>query len=117
MIDSISGDIPIIHFGTATAGLLEPMRDAGGDVIGVDWRINLDDAWERVGYDRGIQGNLDPLALYASGEEILRRVKDILERADGRPGHVFNLGHGVLPTTPVENVKLMVEAVKKQSAR
>lgn len=117
VIDSLKGDVPVIHFGTGTAALLEHMREAGGDLIGVDWRINLDDAWQRIGYDKGIQGNLDPVALYAPPEEIVRRVKDILQRAQGRPGHVFNLGHGILPTTPVENVKLMVEAVKKYSER
>ncbi|MFQ5800300.1 MAG: uroporphyrinogen decarboxylase [Candidatus Hydrothermarchaeales archaeon] len=117
VIDSLTGDVPIIHFGTGTATLLEHMRETGGDVIGIDWRINLDDAWERIGYDRGIQGNLDPAALYAPPEEIIRRVKDILAKANARAGHVFNLGHGILPTTPVENVKLMVKAVKKYSLR
>lgn len=117
VIDSIKGEVPVIHFGTSTASLLELMREAGGDVIGVDWRINLDDAWSRIGYDRGIQGNLDPVALYGPQKEIAKRVKDILERAGGRPGHVFNLGHGILPSTPVENVKHMVKAVKKYSAK
>lgn len=116
-IDSINGKVPIIHFGTSTAGLLGLMRDAGGDIIGVDWRINLDDAWKRIGYDVGIQGNLDPATLFGSRKEILTGVKDILKRAGGQPGHIFNLGHGILPNTPVESVKLMVEVVKKYSAR
>ncbi len=117
VFESIQGDAPKIHFGTGTGSLLELMKEAGGDIIGADWRINLDDAWKRIGFDRGIQGNLDPVALYASGDEILRRVRSILKRADNRPGHIFNLGHGVLPTTPVENVKLMVDSVKRYSKR
>jgi uroporphyrinogen decarboxylase len=117
VIDSIKGKVPIIHFGTGTATLLQLMREAGGDVIGADWRINLDDAWTRIGFDRGIQGNLDPAALYAQPDEIIKKVVDILDRAEGRPGHIFNLGHGILPTTPVENVKVLVDAVKKFSSR
>jgi uroporphyrinogen decarboxylase len=93
------------------------MRDAGGDVIGADWRINLDDAWKKIGYDLGIQGNLDPVVLYAPPEEIIRRVKDVLKRANERPGHIFNLGHGILPTTPVENVEILVDSVRKFSSR
>jgi hypothetical protein len=92
-------------------------RDAGGDVIGIDWRINLDTAWESLGYDVGIQGNLDPAVLLASPREIRRRVTEILRRAGGRPGHIFNLGHGVLPETPVDHVIAMVEAVHELSAR
>jgi uroporphyrinogen decarboxylase len=117
VVDSIKGDAPIIHFGTGTATLLELMSEAGGDVIGADWRINLDDAWNRIGYDKGIQGNLEPVALYAPPEEIVGRVNDILERAQGRPGHIFNLGHGILPTTPVESVKVLVDAVRKFSSK
>jgi uroporphyrinogen decarboxylase len=117
VIDSIKGKVPIIHFGTGTATLLQLMREAGGDVIGADWMINLDDAWTLIGFDRGIQGNLDPAALYAQPDEIIKKVVDILDRAEGRPGHIFNLGHGILPTTPVENVKVLVDAVKKFSSR
>jgi uroporphyrinogen decarboxylase len=113
----LKGDVPLIHFGTGTATLLEHMRDAGGDVIGADWRINLDDAWKKIGYDLGIQGNLDPVVLYAPPEEIIRRVKDVLKRANERPGHIFNLGHGILPTTPVENVEILVDSVRKFSSR
>ncbi len=101
---------PIIHFGTDTATLLEAMAEAGGDVLGVDWRIPLDEAWARVG-DRAIQGNLDPCVLLGPRPEIERRVHDILRRAGGRPGHIFNLGHGILPGTPVDNVKSVVEMV------
>lgn len=107
---------PSIHFGTNTATLLELMAEAGGDVISVDWRIDLDEAWRRVGHDTAVQGNLDPIALFAPVEEIERRVKRILERADGRPGHIFNLGHGILPGTPTEAVRYVTEAVHSHSA-
>jgi len=117
IFDSLKGDVPSIHFGTGTTNLLEHMRDAGGDVIGADWRINLDDAWERIGFDRGIQGNLDPVVLFGPKVEIESRVRDIIERAGNRPGHIFNLGHGILPTTPVENVRFLVETVKKVSTQ
>ena len=116
-IAAITPGVPVIHFSTGTAGLLRLLRAAGGDVIGVDWRVDLDAAWERLGYDVGIQGNLDPVALFASPKEIRRKVAEILKRAGGRPGHIFNLGHGVLPETPVENVIAMVEAVHELSAR
>lgn len=116
-IAQIKPESPVIHFSTGTAGFLKLVRAAGGAVIGVDWRLSLDEAWEAVGYDVGIQGNLDPALLLASPEEIRRRVKDILARAGRRPGHIFNLGHGVLPETPVTNVIRMVEAVHELSSR
>jgi len=116
-IGAIIPGVPLIHFSTGTAGFLKSIRAAGGDVIGIDWRVNLDAAWEILGHDVGIQGNLDPAALLASPKEIRRRVEDILRQAGGRPGHIFNLGHGVLPETPVENVRAMVEAVHELSAR
>jgi uroporphyrinogen decarboxylase len=103
---------PTIHFGTGTATLLGDLAAAGGDVIGVDWRIPLDDGWSHF-EERGIQGNLDPTALFAHPEEIERRVHHILRRAAGRPGHIFNLGHGVLPNTPIEGVEAMIGAVKR----
>jgi uroporphyrinogen decarboxylase len=106
-----STGVPVIHFGTNTNGMLELMKEAGGDVIGVDWRINLDDARRRLGYDVAIQGNLDPVALFAPLPEIERRAADVLQRAGGRPGHIFNLGHGILPQTPVEHVAALVEFV------
>ncbi|HEY7316640.1 MAG TPA: uroporphyrinogen decarboxylase [Candidatus Binatia bacterium] len=112
----ISG-VPVIHFSTGTAGFLKSVRAAGGDIIGVDWRVHLDVAWDDLGPDVGIQGNLDPAALLASPKEIRRRVADILTRAGGRPGHIFNLGHGVLPETPVANVVAMVDAVHELSSR
>jgi len=103
--------VPRIHFGTGTAGLLREMREAGGDVIGLDWRIDLDRVWREVGDDVAVQGNLDPLALFAPKDVLLERVDTVLRQAAGRPGHVFNLGHGILPGTPVENVQLLVERV------
>jgi len=117
LIRGITPGTPVIHFGTGTAMLLEEMRDAGGDVIGVDSRIELDQAWARIGYDRGIQGNLDPVVLYANPATIRARVERILKQAAGRPGHIFNLGHGILPDTPVENVLALVEMVRELSGR
>ena len=115
-IAGLTPGIPVIHFSTGTGGFLKALRAAGGDIISVDWRVNIDKAWECLGYDVGIQGNLDPAALLAPPREIRRRVAEILRRAGGRPGHIFNLGHGVLPETPVENVVAMVEAVHELSA-
>jgi len=109
--------VPMIHFGTGTSAMLRQMREAGGDVIGVDWRIHLDEAWAIVGHDVAIQGNLDPLTLFAPLHEIERRVADILHRAGGRPGHIFNLGHGILPTTPIEHVAATIDMVHKLSQR
>ena len=116
-IAGVTPGVPVIHFSTGTSGFLRSLRAAGGDVIGVDWRVNLDAAWECLGHDIAIQGNLDPAVLLSSPRDIRRRVEEILRRANGRPGHIFNLGHGVLPETPVENVKAMVEAVHELSAR
>ena len=103
--------MPIIHFGTGTGHLLAVQREAGGDVIGVDWRTPLDEGWRKVGDTVAIQGNLDPTLLLAPRERLLAGVDDVLHRAGGRRGHVFNLGHGILPGTPVENVKAVVERV------
>ena len=115
LMAGVTPGVPVIHFGTGTSGLLELMREAGSDVLGVDWRIDLDQAWSRVGHDVAIQGNLDPVALFAPPAEIRRRVRDILRRAEGRPGHIFNLGHGILPETPVDHVRAMVDAVHELS--
>jgi len=109
--------VPIIHFGTNTAGFLEDIRDAGGDVIGVDWRIDLATAWRRLGDTVAIQGNLDPTALLAAWPALEERVRQVLDQAAGRPGHIFNLGHGVLQTTPTDNVKRLVEFVHDYSRR
>lgn len=111
------GGVPVIHFGTGTGALLELMRDAGGDVIGLDWRVDLAEAWGRLGARVGVQGNLDPVALFAPPEEIRRQAARVLARAAGRSGHVFNLGHGVLPETPVEHVAALVDAVHELSRR
>ena len=116
LIGALRPGTPVIHFGTDTAGLLEAMRAAGGDVIGIDWRIDLDAAWARVGHDVAVQGNLDPMALFAPLPELRRRVEAILGQAGGRPGHVFNLGHGILPDTPVAHAQALVEMVHEFSA-
>ena len=114
-MDGLDALAPVIHFGTGTAGLLGLMREAGGDVIGVDWRIELDVAWQTIGGDRAIQGNLDPVTLFASPAEIRRHAAAILARAARRPGHIFNLGHGILPETPVDHVRALVDAVHELS--
>ena len=103
--------VPVIHFGTGTATLLPLLRQAGGDVIGLDWRVPLDLGWKTIGHDRAVQGNLDPVALFAPIPEMKKRIHDVLRRAEGRPGHIFNVGHGILQHTPEENVKAAVEIV------
>src|SRR5215211_1008844 len=103
--------VPVIHFGTNTTTLLPMMKRAGGDVIGLDWRIPLDDGWSLLGDDIAVQGNLDPVALFAPLPELKARVHDVLRRANGRAGHIFNLGHGILQHTPIENVRAVVEIV------
>ncbi len=107
--------VPVIHFGTGTSGILDLMAEAGGDVIGVDWRVPLDIAWRGLGEGVAVQGNLDPVALFAPECELEQRVERILRQAGGRPGHIFNLGHGILPETPVENVRRVVELVHNWS--
>jgi uroporphyrinogen decarboxylase len=109
-------NVPAIHFGTNTTTLLPLMKRAGGDVIGLDWRIPLDDGWSLLGNDVAVQGNLDPAVLFAPLPEIKQRVTDILQRADGRPGHIFNLGHGILQHTPVDHVKAVVDMVHEYNA-
>jgi uroporphyrinogen decarboxylase len=116
VIRNVTPGVPVIHFGTGTAGLLELMKEAGGDVIGLDWRVRLDEAWARLG-DVAVMGNFDSIALFTTPDIVRQRAKAILEQADNRPGHVFNLGHGILPETPVENVVALVEAVHELSAR
>ncbi len=108
--------VPTIHFGTATATLLSLMKEAGGDVIGVDWRMPLDLARRQLGKDVAVQGNLDPTALFAPRPTLERHVDRVLEAAGNKPGHIFNLGHGILPTTPVENVRAVVEMVHAKTA-
>lgn len=108
--------VPIIHFGTDTSGMLELLRDAGGDVIGVDWRIDLDTAWQRLGHHVAVQGNLDPVALLAPWLDLQTRAQKVLDQAGGSAGHIFNLGHGILPETPVDNVRRLVDFVHEYTA-
>jgi uroporphyrinogen decarboxylase len=107
---------PIVYFGTDSATLLPAMRETGADVIGLDWRVPLDEGWSRLEYQTAVQGNLDPVLLFAEWKEARSRAEDILRRAAGRPGHIFNLGHGILPETPVENVKNLARFVQEHSA-
>jgi uroporphyrinogen decarboxylase len=109
--------VPSIHFGTNTAGLLEPMAASGGDVMGVDWRVDLGEAWRRIGWHRGIQGNLDPALPLADVSVMLEGARRILEQAAGRPGHIFNLGHGVLPQTPPSHLRRLVAFVHEYRVR
>ncbi len=116
IFDALRGlGVPAIHFGVGTSTILADMREAGGDVIGADWRIPLDEAWALVGDDRGIQGNLDPTLLLGPLSRMRAAAADVLARAGGRPGHVFNLGHGILPSTPVEHVQALARFVHQQS--
>jgi uroporphyrinogen decarboxylase len=117
VIEGVKPGVPVLHFGTGTAALLELMREAGGDVIGLDWRVRLDEAWQRVGHDVAVMGNLDPVVLFASQDALRSQAKRIIEQANGRPGHIFNLGHGILPETPVENVIALVEMVHEMGPR
>jgi len=117
VIRALRPGVPVIHFGTGTATLLPLMREAGGDVIGLDWRVDLDRGWTAVGHEVGVQGNLDPALLLAKPAVFRERVKAILARAGGRPGHIFNLGHGVHQATPVEHVQALVDMVHELSAR
>ncbi len=104
---------PVIHFASGNPALLPLLAEAGGSVIGIDWRIDLDRGWELAGHDRAVQGNLDPIVLLTDRDTVRRRTREVLARAAGRPGHIFNLGHGVLPGTPVENVLELIAAVKE----
>ncbi len=117
VIEHLNPDVPVIHFGVGTATLLPMMKEAGGDVIGLDWRVELGPTWERLGFDVAVQGNLDPAVLLSTTAEIRRAAKAILDGAARRPGHIFNLGHGVHQETPVENVKTLVEIVHELSSR
>ena len=117
VIEGVKPGVPVLHFGTGTGALLELMREAGGDVIGLDWRVRLDEAWQRVGHDKAVMGNLDPVALFANQDALRAHAKRILDQAASRPGHTFNLGHGILPETPVENVIALVEMVHEMSQR
>jgi uroporphyrinogen decarboxylase len=115
IFEAIAGRVPTIHFGTGTSTILEELRDAGGDVIGVDWRIPIDEAWTRIGADHAVQGNLDPTLLLGPPERMLQQTDAVLRRVGGRAGHIFNLGHGILPTTPVEHVQMLAHFVHTAS--
>lgn len=118
VISQITPGVPVIHFGTGTATLLELMREAGGDVIGLDWRVDLGEAWEQLGTNEvAVQGNLDPVTLYGPESAIRSQVEAVLKAAAGRPGHVFNLGHGMLPTIPVDAVAALVDMVHEISQK
>lgn len=106
--------VPTLHFGTGTATLLPEMRKAGGDVIGLDWRVALDDGWAKIGEDRAVQGNLDPTLLLGPEHRMLQAARDVIRRAKGRPGHIFNLGHGILPTTNLSQVQALANFVHQQ---
>ena len=108
-------DVPSIHFGVGTGAILAELREAGGQVIGADWRIPLDEAWQRIGPDRAIQGNLDPTLLLGPLDRTFAATDDVIARARGRRGHIFNLGHGILPTTPVEHVQALARYVHQKT--
>ncbi|MBV8053162.1 MAG: uroporphyrinogen decarboxylase [Acidobacteriaceae bacterium] len=108
---------PVIYFGTDSSTLLPSMKEVGAEVIGLDWRIPLDEGWRSIGFNGGVQGNLDPVVLFADWKEVKSRAENILHRAGGRPGHIFNLGHGILPETPVENVKALAKFVQEHSLK
>jgi uroporphyrinogen decarboxylase len=112
-----SAGVPVIYFGTDTATLLPAMKQTGADVIGLDWRVPLDEGWARIGNQGAIQGNLDPVVLFAHWKHVQERAQQVLVRAGGRPGHIFNLGHGILPETPVKNVKTLAAYVQEQTAK
>jgi uroporphyrinogen decarboxylase len=117
IFDAIGERVPTIHFGTGTSAILPELRDAGGDVVGVDWRIPIDTAWEQIGFDRAVQGNLDPTLLLGPTDRMLSETDEVLSRVGGRPGHIFNLGHGILPSTPVEHVQMLAQYVHSASRR
>ncbi len=117
VIKGVGKQVPLIHFATSSSTLLELMKQAGGDVIGVDWRVDIGEAWERLGHNIAIQGNLDPVILFGSADLIGKEAKTILHLVKGRPGHIFNLGHGILPNTPVDHVAALINMVHEYSSR
>jgi len=116
LIAGLTPGAPVIHFGAGNPELLPLIAEAGGDVIGVDWRVSLADAWRSVGHDRAVQGNLEPISLLAPVDEIRRRAQDVLQQAGSRPGHIFNLGHGIVPQTPPDHARALVDMVHQMSA-
>jgi uroporphyrinogen decarboxylase len=117
IFEAVGSRVPTIHFGTGTAAILEDLSEAGGDVIGVDWRIPIDEAWNRIGSHRAVQGNLDPTLLLGPPAHMLQQTDNVLARVGSRPGHIFNLGHGILPSTPVEHVQMLAQYVHSASRR
>ncbi|MDX1967794.1 MAG: uroporphyrinogen decarboxylase [Planctomycetaceae bacterium] len=117
VVEGVRAKAPVINFLTGNPALLPLLREAGGDIIGLDWRVELADGWKTVGYDVGVQGNLDPLSLLADLPTLRQRTQDVLDQAAGRPGHIFNLGHGVMPEVPADHVKALVQMVHELSAR
>jgi len=117
LADVMTAGAPVIHFGTGTHSLLELQREAGGHVIGLDWRTPLAEGWDRVGHDRAVQGNMDPTVLFAPVDVAKKHARRVLDAAAGRPGHIFNLGHGILPETPVDTVKAIIDFVHEASAK
>ena len=117
VFDAVGGRVPTIHFGTGTSAMFPELRQAGGDVIGVDWRIPIDAAWDLIGHDRAVQGNLDPTLLLGPTSRLLSEASSVLDRVQGRAGHIFNLGHGILPSTPVEHVQMLAQHVHSATHR
>jgi uroporphyrinogen decarboxylase len=117
IFDALPKSVPAIHFGTGNPALYPLMKEAGGDVIGIDWRVSIDDAWSMLGDDVGLQGNMDPAALLASTEVLRVRASEVLDSAAGRPGHIFNLGHGIMPQASVAQARALVEHVHEASQR
>jgi uroporphyrinogen decarboxylase len=108
--------VPVINFSLGVSAYLADAAACGGDVVGLDWQLPLDEGWRIIGFDRPVQGNLDPMSLLAPWRELSARIDDVLDRAGGRPGHVFNLGHGLVPQTPVDNVRRLVEHVRERTS-
>jgi uroporphyrinogen decarboxylase len=117
VMDGLDKGVPVIHFATSSSTLLEGMKRAGGDVIGLDWRVDLAEAWARLGYGVAIQGNLDPVVLLGPEGLIEREARRILDKAEGRPGHIFNLGHGILPNTPIDHVARLIDTVHEYRSK
>ena len=117
IMSGLTPGVPVISFATGNPALLQVLAEAGPTVVGVDWRIRLSEAWDRVGPEFAVQGNLDPACLLSTPDDICRRAQEILQQAAGRPGHIFNLGHGILPQTPVDNVRRLVEFVQEATQR
>jgi len=115
VMDGVKGRVPIIHFGTGNPALSQLMHDAGGDVLALDWRAPLRKTWDEVGC-KAVQGNLDPIVLCADRQAVLRKAGELLDEVGGKPGHIFNLGHGIVPSTPVDNVKALVNYVHERTS-